>query len=180
MYAAFLKIATVVFLFFFASCAGEGSRSTTAADTTDAGETVHSGAKPVSLPDTQPLVLTGCYEMIMKKDTAFLSLALQDTTVTGRLDYHWYEKDRNTGTLKGVLRNDMIYADYTFESEGMTSVREVIFKIHDTTLLQATGELRKQNGKVVYSNTDNLDYDTTNPFIKVACNRLRQTLHPSP
>ena len=138
---------------------------------TAGGETVHSRAADTIVTNARPLVLSGCYEMVMKQDTASLVLHVTDTTVTGNLNFHWYQKDRNEGTLKGVLRNDMIYADYSFQSEGLTSVREIIFKIKDTTLLQGTGELAEQNGKIVYQDKENLSFNETYPFIKVACNK---------
>jgi len=115
------------------------------------------------------MVLAGCYQMILKRDTATLQLAVKDTTVTGDLRYDWYERDGNTGTLNGVLRNDRIYADYTFQSEGTTSVREVIFKIENGTLLQGFGNLKEEKGKVIFQEPDNLQFQTANPFFKIAC-----------
>lgn len=115
------------------------------------------------------MVLNGCYQMMMKRDTAALELTVKDTTVTGSLQYNLYEKDRNTGTLQGVLRNDIIYADYTFQSEGMTSVREVAFKIQDGALLQAVGAVSEQNSKVVFKDQATLQFPTDAPFLKTAC-----------
>ena len=158
-------------LIYFTACSDNATPVRTDATGTPGSEAVHSNATETRPVGGKPLVLNGCYEMIMKQDTASLTLNVKDTTVTGQLDYRWYEKDRNEGTLKGVLRNDKIYADYTFNSEGMTSVREVVFKIQDATLLQGTGELTEANGKIIYRDANNLSYDTTNPFIKVACNK---------
>ena len=111
----------------------------------------------------------GCYEMIMKRDTATLSLHIQDTIITGDLNYRWAEKDHNKGSIRGVVRDSLLIADYTFESEGLTSVREVVFKLKDGTLLQGFGELTEQNGKIIFKQKDQLQYDNTYPFIKVDC-----------
>ncbi len=163
-----LKLMVAVCMFLTA-CSGN-SRSEIPDTVDNAGtETVHAGAKDTIITGAKLLVLSGCYEMIMKQDTAFLQLQVKDTTVSGNLSYHWYQKDRNEGVISGVLRNDLIIADYTFRSEGMTSVREVIFKIKDTSLLQGTGALREQNGKIVYQNKTALHFDETYPFSKVAC-----------
>jgi hypothetical protein len=89
--------------------------------------------------------------------------------VSGTLRYDWHEKDHNSGTIKGVLRNNSIYADYTFESEGMTSVREVVFKIQDTVLLQGFGALTEENGKIIFQHRDSLQFDTIHPFLKIMC-----------
>ena len=67
---------------------------------------VHAGATDTIATRQIPFVLTGCYQMTLKKDTAFLNLQVVDTTVTGILNYRFFEKDQNKGTLQGVLRND--------------------------------------------------------------------------
>lgn len=63
----------------------------------------------------------------------------------------------------------MIYADYSFQSEGTTSVREVIFKISGDTLIQAFGDLIEKKGKIVFKDTNNLQYINSSPFIKASC-----------
>ncbi len=102
----------------------------------------------------------------MKNDSGWLNLTVNDTVVTGDLKYNLYEKDKNAGTIKGVLRDSLIIADYTFHSEGTTSVREVIFKISGDTLIQAFGDLVEKDGKIIFTNKNDLQYITTNPFIK--------------
>lgn len=130
---------------------------------------VHAGAQDTIITGAKPLVLEGCYEMIIEHDTATLQLNVRDTVVTGSLVYDWHEKDRNRGRLQGVVRHGRILADYTFESEGLTSVREVAFRIQDSTLLPGNGELSEQNGKVVFTNPDQLHYDSVHPFLKIPC-----------
>ena len=117
---------------------------------------------------------SGCYTMINKRDTATLSLQLQDTLVLGDLNYRWAEKDHNKGTIKGHVRDSLLIADYTFESEGLTSVREVVFKLRGDTLLQGHGELTEQNGKIAFKQKEQLQYDNSFPFIKVNCQLLNR------
>lgn len=144
--------------------------SQTSGDAAPQADGVHGNAPQTTGGFSDRLVvLEGCYEMTLKRDTATLSLHLQDSIVTGNLRYNWYEKDDNTGTIKGVLRDSLIFADYTFESEGLTSVREVIFKIQEDGLLQASGELEDRNGKIVFRNPSSLQYTYSSPFVKVAC-----------
>ena len=130
---------------------------------------VHAGATDTITTHQTPFVLTGCYEMTLKRDSAFLDLQVKDTVVTGTLQFQFFEKDNNTGTLQGVLRNDMIIADYTFRSEGVTSVREVVFKIKEGTLLSAHGTMVEKDGKLVFTDKEALQYQTQNPYIKVDC-----------
>lgn len=134
---------------------------------------VHASADPVvGFAQSNPFVLPGCYEMTHKGDTATLQLDVQDSVVTGRLAYRWNQKDHNTGTIRGVLRDSLILADYTFESEGLTSVRELILKIEDTVLVQAFGDLQTKGNKIVFANPTAVQYMVDNPFVKVACDSL--------
>ncbi len=166
MYKAF----SLLGIFVFCSCNNENA--VTAVDPKDtalSSQTIHTNADDTVVTNAKPMVLTGCYQMILKRDTANLNLIAKDSSVSGSLHYDFYEKDKNTGTLKGVLRNDTIYADYTFQSEGRTSVREVVFRIQDGTLLQGFGNLTEQNSRIVFQNPDQLQFQTDNPFLKVPC-----------
>lgn len=161
-----------IMVFLLAAAVTAGCNGNTGTDDTannDGTGSVHGNATPIGTTDTKPLILDGCYEMIIRQDTAKLELTIQDSTVTGRLVYDWHEKDRNTGTIKGVLRDSLIIADYQFESEGMMSVREVVLRIGKDALSQGFGELSDNNGKIVYTDPSNLQYDTVHPFIKVPC-----------
>ncbi|MDQ3683349.1 MAG: hypothetical protein M3352_09795 [Bacteroidota bacterium] len=154
-----LLIISIVFLI---ACVDTDNKASTT------GETTHATTND-TIVTTAPVILTGCYQMTMKNDSGWLNLTVNDTVVTGTLKYNLYEKDSNTGTINGVVRNNMIYADYTFQSEGMTSVREVIFKISGNTLIQAFGDLTEKNGKIIFADKNDLQYINTSPFIKDNC-----------
>ncbi len=111
--------------------------------------------------------ISGCYRMIIKNDTATMSLNATGNSVSGSLSYNWYEKDDNNGTFKGEVKNDtLIVANYTFQSEGITSVRQVAFKIKDSILQQGYGELIVKNDTSFFRNVDLIIFDTKNPFRK--------------
>lgn len=160
---------------FFIACIAVAmacNNSTTETTTLEEGAlegSVHAGAADTIVTNAQPFVLDGCYEMTMKKDSAFLQLQLTDSVVNGTLNFNFFEKDSNKGTIKGVLRGDKIIADYTFQSEGLTTVREVVFLLQDKTLVQGFGELQEKGGKFVFTDPDNLQYQPDNPFIKTDC-----------
>ena len=155
----------ILSLVIMASCANEPEKQSSDVS----GSTVHASTADTIVTNQQPRSLEGCYEMVMKQDSAMLFLDVIDSTVNGNLVYDWAEKDRNSGSIKGVIRKDMIHADYVFQSEGVTSVREVVFKIQDTMLLQGFGDLKEVNGKVVFTDPDRLQFNTDHPFIKIAC-----------
>jgi hypothetical protein len=52
------------------------------------------------------------------------------------LTYNIFEKDGNMGSLRGRVIGDTILAAYTFQSEGVTSVREVAFLKKDSILVE--------------------------------------------
>jgi hypothetical protein len=164
------KFLTAISLFLFCACANDtATANADGSDTALSSQTPHNNGDATGVIGAKPIALNGCYQMTLKRDTATLNLSLKDTTVTGTLRYDWHEKDHNNGTIKGVLRNDAIYADYIFESEGTTSVREVVFKIQDTVLLQGFGDLTEENGKIIFQHRDSLQFQENHPFLKIMC-----------
>ena len=94
---------------------------------------------------------TTCYTYSTDNDSIILRLTRKGTAVEGELTYILYEKDINRGTIIGIMDGDTLFADYTFKSEGTTSVREVAFVKRGDELVEAFGEVEEQNGKFVFS-----------------------------
>ncbi len=161
-----MRLLSVLGLIIFSACSGTGN---TPDGGSDSVATMHNNIRDTIVTGRMPVRLNGCYQMTMKEDTADLKITLRDSTVTGNLEYRLKEKDRNSGTLAGVLREGFIYADYTFQSEGVTSVREVAFKIEGDTLLPGFGDIREAGGKVVFTNRSALQYQHESPFIRITC-----------
>src|SRR5215217_2778789 len=109
-----LKVLMLLSVLIWCSCNNDSSVNASK-DTTQSSQTIHNNISDTVVTNKQPIMLNGCYQMILKRDTTTLRLTVKDSTVTGDLNYNLYQKDRNTGALKGVLRNNMIYADYTFQ-----------------------------------------------------------------
>jgi hypothetical protein len=118
---------------------------------------------------TTPIPLDGCYTMIANGDSAFLRLNVIDSMVSGHLSYHPAQKDRNDGSLKGVVRDGLIVADYTFRSEGMMSVRQVVFKMEGTALAEGYGDLNTSSDTVRFKDISKLKYMNDRPFLKKPC-----------
>ncbi|MGB8190707.1 MAG: hypothetical protein WCF67_02255 [Chitinophagaceae bacterium] len=118
---------------------------------------------------TTPIPLDGCYRMVINRDTANLRLNVVDSLVSGHLSYHWAEKDHNDGSVKGIVRNNLVILDYTFRSGGMMSVRQVVFKMAGTALVEGYGDLNTSSDTVRFKNINGLDYQTAHPFIKIPC-----------
>lgn len=69
-----------------------------------------------------------CYWLIAAKDTYALKLNIIDTSVKGTALFKNFEKDSSHGSVQGEVAGDIIHLWYQFQSEGMTSVRELFFK----------------------------------------------------
>ncbi len=86
-------------------------------------------------PTTAPVVADekniapehSCFVYTSAKDTVNLNLQSSGNIVTGNIAYNYFEKDKNTVTIEGTLKGDTLFAEYKFMSEGMESIREVVF-----------------------------------------------------
>lgn len=115
------------------------------------------------------LSMKQCFQHIAQKDSAFLSLDTKNNQVSGQLSYRLYEKDKNNGTVAGVVKGDTIIADYTFQSEGMTSTRQVVWLKKNGQLLEATGDIEEVNGKMKFKNLSKLSFGKSMIFEETTC-----------
>ncbi len=89
--------------------------------------------------------------------------------VNGKLIYNLVGKDKNEGTLIGNMKGDTLVADYTFSSEGVSSVREVVFLQKDGTFIEGYGDVVTSNDKVMFKDKSKLKFDQKNTLVKVDC-----------
>ncbi|MCH5683018.1 hypothetical protein LWM68_01205 [Niabella sp. W65] len=75
-----------------------------------------------------PAIGEQCYLFVAAKDTYALKLNIVDTSVKGTAVFKNHEKDSSHGTVEGHLSGDILRLWYSFQSEGMNSVRELYFK----------------------------------------------------
>lgn len=146
------KILLSILIFVFISCSSNKNES-----------------NEVILPVKTPVSLSGCYQMIIENDTATLKIVQQNDSISGDLIYNRYEKDDNTGRFAGKITDDKIIGWYTFNSEGIISIRQVIFKIDSTSLYEGYGDIEQRNDSAIFSYPQTLDYETKHPFLKTDC-----------
>lgn len=89
--------------------------------------------------------------------------------VNGKLIYNLVGKDKNEGTLIGNMKGDTLVADYTFSSEGTSSVREVVFLQKDGAFIEGYGDVVEANGKFSFKDKTKLKFDAKNTLTKVDC-----------
>lgn len=102
--------------------------------------------------------ITDCYIYTKNRDTVKLKLNTENEELTGDLSYNLFEKDSNKGTISGEIKGDTILAEYTFDSEGMRSTREVVFLKRDGKLYEGFGDLEEKSGKTVFKNRAQLKF----------------------
>jgi len=110
-----------------------------------------------------------CFAYRTETDTVRLTLQTTPPTVTGQLAYCYFEKDRNTGTISGTMHGDTLLADYTFQSEGTTSVRQVAFLRRDIGFVEGYGPVAERAGKTVFTSPSTLHFDAKYTLLPVAC-----------
>ena len=122
-------------------------------------------------PDTNivPASEQFCYQYIKNKDTATMTMMSSGPITTGELKYNLYEKDKNTGIFEGELRGDTLIAEYTFNSEGKESVRQVAFLKKGNQLVEGFGEVEEKNGKMMFKDKSKLTFGDSMIFNKIDC-----------
>ncbi|MFY0483550.1 hypothetical protein ACI6PS_13210 [Flavobacterium sp. PLA-1-15] len=111
-----------------------------------------------------------CYSAIIKNDTISLSITVKDSSLEqGELHYHFFEKDKNHGTLAGTFKGDTLFADYTFMSEGKESVREVVFLKKGNIFIEGYGDVEEKDNKTVFKDKKKLFFDSKIVLSKTDC-----------
>src|SRR6188474_1767549 len=101
-----------------------------------------------------------CYLSIVNNDTVSMQLNINvNNEVNGKLTYIPYQKDKNEGTIVGNIKGDTLIADYTFTSEGKSSIREVAFLKKDSRYIEGYGAVLKSNGKTVFTDKTKLKFN---------------------
>jgi ABC-type Fe3+-hydroxamate transport system substrate-binding protein len=112
-----------------------------------------------------------CYAYTSAADTIRLALERTGDAVTGDLTYRLKEKDRNTGTVSGQMHGDTLFAEYTFRSEGLESVREVAFLVKDERAVEGYGTLVSRNGKEIFAKRRDLNFMSSMVLNQTDCPR---------
>lgn len=122
-------------------------------------------------PDTNivPVSQQYCYKYIKDKDTATLTMMSSGPITTGELKYNLYEKDKNSGIFEGELRGDTLIVEYTFNSEGKESVRQVAFLKKGDQLIEGFGDVEEKNGKMIFKDKSKVTFGNSMVFNKVDC-----------
>ena len=98
-----------------------------------------------------------------------LELHYTDSTAIGMLNYALAEKDSNMGSFKGTFENNILIADYKFQSEAEETTRQVAFKLIDDKLVEGYGDLTEDGTH--FKDVTQLQFDSKMPLSKVDCKK---------
>lgn len=113
--------------------------------------------------------IPGCYRSVFGKDSASLALIKKEDSISGNLNYHWFQKDNNSGYFSGTLQDSLLTGFYNFYSEGKYSVRQVVFKVKSDTLLEGYGAINMKNDTAFFKKIDHLQFLADRPLVKTEC-----------
>ncbi len=109
-----------------------------------------------------------CYSYNAKGSTIQMQIQFNtNQQVFGTLEYALAEKDQNSGTFTGKIQNEMLIAEYKYQSEGTVSSRQIAFKISGDKILAGYGEMTSDGTH--FKDTNTIKFDTTMPLKLVAC-----------
>lgn len=130
-------------------------------------------------PTDMTASIKGCYVAGTDKDVYTLSIDTQtEAVVSGTLSFDNYQKDSSSGTVVGAYENGIFLADYSFQSEGVNSMMQVIFKRVGNDFVRGYGPMNVEGTK--FASTDNITYDASSPlhlFKKTDCVAKDTTAH---
>lgn len=125
--------------------------------------------KAIEMPKP-PTSKDECYAYDLKGSKIELQLHyLTDSdSVSGTLNFGFAEKDSNKGTIKGKVADSILIADYTFQSEGTVSVRQVAFEFKNDKAILGYGEMTEDGTH--FKDVSKVKFDSGVPLSKVECN----------
>lgn len=122
-----------------------------------------------AIPDDEE-VSVACYRFANDKDTILLNIENDHSKISGTLQYHLFEKDKNTGFIEGMMVGDTLFAEYTFFSEGAESVREVAFLKKGTTFVEGFGEVEVDGNKATFKDSAVFNFNNQMVLSTTDCN----------
>lgn len=111
----------------------------------------------------------GCYRYASDKDTVLMQIKVTGKDIDGKLVYQYFAKDKNTGTIKGQMNGDTLYARYTFMSEGQESVRSLVFLNKGGSFTEGYGKLNETTGEPDLTDKSAIHFDGKMILQKIDC-----------
>ena len=108
-----------------------------------------------------------CYACNLDGNKINLTIEQKGTKANGTLSYALAEKDSNTGTFEGTIENAVLIAQYTFQSEGMQSTRQVAFQFNGSQWIEGYGDMKEDGTQ--FKDVSKIQFKSIFPLSKVNC-----------
>jgi hypothetical protein len=109
--------------------------------------------------------IAGCYAQMLGNDVYTLNItSAENGVVSGTVAFNNYEKDSSSGTFAGTYENGILLGDYTFDSEGMHSVRQLVFKKVPTGFIEGFGGVTVTDNREALTDPASATFDPKNTF----------------
>lgn len=120
--------------------------------------------KPAPIDEVTPIAtedsIKGCYVARLAKDVYTLTILSQSgESFDGKLSFKNFEKDSSSGTYKGTYKDGILLGDYSFNSEGMASVMQVIFKKSENGFVRGYGDTTQEGTH--FADINKITYDSS-------------------
>ena len=137
----------------------------------DAGPKTRSDESASPEPIMEAAVEKICYAFDQDNDLIGLTLEIQGDQIRGDLAYAVDGLDRTSGTIKGKMTGDTLFAEYAYMHNGRRIIREIAFLRNDNMLLEAYGDFIERDGRMEYRHRNALKFSNNFPLRKVLCER---------
>ncbi|MEO5947041.1 MAG: hypothetical protein ABIP79_09505 [Chitinophagaceae bacterium] len=117
--------------------------------------------------------ITGCYIQVLQRDSTFAKLKQEGNQVSGTLMFDNYEKDGSAGTLTGTRDGNILKLRYDFQSEGLSSVMDLFFKIEGDQLVRGIGDMTTKGDTAYFTNPSLISYPPGTTLNKISCDSLK-------
>lgn len=108
-----------------------------------------------------------CYQDILRNDSVYLKIEDNLGTIVGKLRYKNQDKNNSNGDISGIKNGDTLKLDYTFQSEGKTSTREIWLLEKNGKLLEGVTDYDKSGEK--YANPKKIKFEGAHEFSVADC-----------
>jgi len=127
------------------------------------------GQDSVTVKETEVQSIHECYAFVQQKDTIELEIDQEGAKASGNLHFKNFEKDSNHGPVSGEFVGDTLKLDYTFQSEGTTSIREIRFLKSGNSMIMGIGDMDDKGGKMMFTKPSEIKYDENLVLVKTEC-----------
>lgn len=126
--------------------------------------------KPKENPVAEIPNIVGCY--ILQQDKNVYTLALQaqnGPSVAGTMHYDNFQFDDSSGVFVGNYENSILLGNYSFSSEGMNSVRQLIWKRSGNDFVEGSGDYTTVANKQIFVNPNSVTWNKDRTFVQSPC-----------